>query len=367
MMPDIEASSNHYGGYHHVDQLPPDQIMSDDMPYYEPPTFQRSGVKNPRRRRRRILMAIVAACLAAVLVIVLAVILGGGDRNNGSNSSRSSGASDGDTASTEHDSSSDFAAVPTVAPTAIIIKTTTAPPTTAPIAAPTAGPITSPTGGPTLTPTSVTTVVNTTAPTPLPERFLDVVEFLTNQGISSLENLTTEASPQNLAALWIADQDALRLPFGSDDYQVGVVNEAYDFVVRYVLAVLYLSTGGPTSWWTAYPRWNNALRFLSANPVCQWSGPNLLRRNVGVYCENDQITRLRLDFMGLEGRVPEELGKIWTLYSIHFNWNFLTGPLPEAITELPLTFLAVMRNNLQGLLPANLGQNGELRVLVRTL
>ena len=208
-------------------------------------------------------------------------------------------------------------------------------------------------------------MVNTTAPTLMPERFLDVVEFLANQGISSLENLTTEASPQNLAALWIADQDALRLPFGNDDYQVSVVNEAYDFVVRYVLAVLYLSTGGPTSWWTAYPGRNNALRFLSANPVCQWRGRNLLRRNVGVYCENDQVTRLRLDFVGLEGRIPQELGKIWTLYSIHLNWNFLTGPLPEAITELPLTFLAVMRNNLHGSLPANLGQNGELRVLVR--
>ena len=103
-----------------------------------------------------------------------------------------------------------------------------------------------PTGSPTASPTV------SSAPTAEPNRFPEVVDFLVQQGISSEIDVKTEGTPQNLAAHWIADGDVHLASFGDDNYQVGVVNRAYQFVTRYSLAVFFFSTNGPTSWIEPY-------------------------------------------------------------------------------------------------------------------
>jgi hypothetical protein len=80
-----------------------------------------------------------------------------------------------------------------------------------------------------------------------------VVTLLADAGIANIEDLRVAGSPQNLAAIWIADQDKVVLPLSLNN----------SFLDRYVLSVLYFALGGKKAWPTS-------LHFLSDKHVCDW-------------------------------------------------------------------------------------------------
>ena len=103
----------------------------------------------------------------------------------------------------------------------------------------------------------------TTTPSPLPapteppqQRMDAIIEFLANLGISSESKLKTGGTPQNKAVEWMAFSDEFRprVPSPNEKY--------FGFVERYVLAVLYFSTNGPS--------WTYRMKFLTGVHHCEW-------------------------------------------------------------------------------------------------
>ena len=90
-----------------------------------------------------------------------------------------------------------------------------------------------------------------------PSRQNQVVEYLSSRGVSSHASLTRAGSPQQLAAKWIADEDAFF--FQMPDTETTKNNR---FIERYALAVLYYSTDGPN--------WADHLNFLEPIDHCGW-------------------------------------------------------------------------------------------------
>lgn len=92
------------------------------------------------------------------------------------------------------------------------------------------------------------------------ERFFQTLEMLKMHGVSDETVLSVMGTPQNKAALWMADVDPLQYEIPSPDM---TLEESYQFIQRYVLVLLYHATGGNESW-------HNTLDFLSGNHECSW-------------------------------------------------------------------------------------------------
>lgn len=109
----------------------------------------------------------------------------------------------------------------------------------------------------------------------------DVVNFLSDN-FADRTALEERDSPQKRAAKWIADQDEMKMPVpASSEYE-----EAYKFVQRYALAVLFFAWSGEDKWMFKY-------QFLSAQDECDWnykyttSGESQEEFELGVKCNDD--------------------------------------------------------------------------------
>lgn len=91
-------------------------------------------------------------------------------------------------------------------------------------------------------------------------RLSHIQEFLTINGISNAEAFADPQSPQSKAADWLAHDDLLLL--GIPKLAPNENEESYDFVTRYVMAVLYYATTGKS--------WKHDLKFLSEEKTCNW-------------------------------------------------------------------------------------------------
>jgi len=113
---------------------------------------------------------------------------------------------------------------------------------------------------------------------------------------------------------------------------------------RYVLAVLYHSTSGPS--WKFYQ--------LNHADICTWndgSGVNDTDKLYGVFCAElgGSIDTLNLYDNNLYGTLPWELVLLTNLESIDFTWNGLAGSIPPRISELTrLESFGVQSNSLMG-------------------
>jgi hypothetical protein len=102
-------------------------------------------------------------------------------------------------------------------------------------------------------------------------RFLSLQSLLTP--ISGGGVLLNKTSPQYKALDWLANADAAKLepPSANDDN-----HNLYQLAQRYILAVLYFATGGPTHWEKDY-------NWLSGKHVCEWSDGGGIRK-----CDSNQ-------------------------------------------------------------------------------
>ena len=87
----------------------------------------------------------------------------------------------------------------------------------------------------------------------------EVIDFLSNN-FADRGQLEKNDSPQKRAAKWIADEDDFNMPIPStNSYE-----DAYKFVQRYALAVLYYAFKGDEKWIFNY-------QFLSGQDECDWN------------------------------------------------------------------------------------------------
>ncbi len=138
------------------------------------------------------------------------------------------------------------------------------------------------------------------------------------------------------------------------------------------LTALYNQTGGPT--------WKHSTNWLQSLAACYWDG---------VTCRDGHVTSLRLDYNGLGGPIPPELGNLSQLTSLSLSendltgslsaslgslghlkkldlgYNLLTGTIPSSWGDLAnLEYLSLRSNDLSGSIPTTLGNLALLQVLM---
>ena len=245
---------------------------------------------------------------------------------------------------------------PTLAPTTSPTFVPTAPPTFSPTVTPTAVPTVPPTLQPTDTPSQNPTSTPTTqSPTSTPtlaqcgiseEDRTDRILALLAQEVIDGSVLLDMTTPQGLATDWILNQDgAVTCP---DDPK---------FLQRWVLAVMYYSTGGDE--WiqcsanplatddcgSALPN-VGATRFLSSGSECEWAG---------ISCIDDCVTEIEFEENNLNGIIPTEIGLLSDLAVWGMERGGLTSTIPTEVGLLTkLIFLDLDFNQLTGSLPSEL-------------
>lgn len=91
--------------------------------------------------------------------------------------------------------------------------------------------------------------------------------------------------------------------------------------------------------WRSYlPGWNEE------TPVCDWGS---------IECTSGVVTALDLASLGIEGTIPETLGRISTLESLVLNDNHFLGTFPSFLTSAASKIIEIdlSNNELQGLIP----------------
>jgi Leucine-rich repeat (LRR) protein len=207
-------------------------------------------------------------------------------------------------------------------------------------------------------------VASPTSPTPFPtrqQRIQSVIDWLVQNEVSSQQAFDDSSSHQFQAARWIADEDIAYLPLPQG---VGQKN-SFEFIERYVLAVLYLSLGGRS----VGNSWTFTYKFFSTESVCKWNelakSTDNRKYQLGVTCDgNGSVVSIHIPSNSLRGTVVSELGKLTNLNYLALNHNLLSGRLPTEMGELTkLTYLALHYNQFSGTLPDWISNFGGLRVL----
>jgi hypothetical protein len=100
----------------------------------------------------------------------------------------------------------------------------------------------------------------------------EVIAVMANSDVSDLTVLQTAGTPQNRAAIWLAETDGANLAVPTDFGADGL--ELYKYTTRYVMVVLYYSTGGDTTW-------ESQVGFMTSLDVCSWYAQ--FNNDVGTY------------------------------------------------------------------------------------
>ncbi|OEU18530.1 L domain-like protein [Fragilariopsis cylindrus CCMP1102] len=188
---------------------------------------------------------------------------------------------------------------------------------------------------------------------------------------------TYTESPRYAALSWIATLDL----------ETDVYNMSIQLLVeRYVLVVLYYSTGGLQAW-------NENFSFLSSKDVCNWNNDSRNTEKVvitddnitdsksditheegydditvkrGVFCDStgSRVTIIKLPNNSLQGEIPWELSLLEYLTQIDFDSNQLYGSIPAELGRLSrLQALWLKDNDMTGTLPFEFANATKLESL----
>ena len=101
-----------------------------------------------------------------------------------------------------------------------------------------------------------------------------------------------------------------------------------------------------------------SLNWSADTPITEWNG-------VALGEASGRVTELYLGAMGLNGRIPPELGSLANLQGLYLSDNQLTGEIPPELGGLSnLTGLVLRGNQLTGEIPPELGGLSNLTALV---
>ena len=114
------------------------------------------------------------------------------------------------------------------------------------------------------------------------------------------------------------------------------------------LVALYNATNGAN--------WKTNTNWLSNRPLNEWYGVTT--------DSNDRVTQLVLTSNQLSGLIPSELGNLSNLRLLHLSFNNLSGSIPSELGNLSnLKSLYLDGNGLSGSIPSELGNLSNLRGL----
>jgi len=152
-------------------------------------------------------------------------------------------------------------------------------------------------------------------------------------------NAITGKGAQNDAAIWIISKDPLHLVAGISSTQ------DKRLVQRYVMVVVHIALDGNS--WT-YGSENNTstdyTSWLSESHECNWKG---------VLCNsNDEVTKIDLNGMHLEGTIPQEISYLTELKTFDLYRNRIYGRIPDVPSSLE--YVDLERNKLSGPIPESL-------------
>ena len=160
------------------------------------------------------------------------------------------------------------------------------------------------------------------------DRFDQAVDYLVAVGVSERSALETANTAENYAVKWIANEDQMQFDIPSLTDSSSGLQPHTRFTERYVLAVLYYKTGGPTLW-------KYQLNFLQPIDHCFWyqdfvtTTGNIVRQGVaecntlGEGFTEELVFRVELSNNGLTGLLPSELSYLHRL--THFIAPFNEG------------------------------------------
>jgi hypothetical protein len=178
----------------------------------------------------------------------------------------------------------------------------------------------------------------------------ELLQLLIDNSFDDGVAVTTPGTPQNEAYEWLRTNAFLDVY--SDDRKL----------TRYALATFFYATNGTTSW-------DPIIRddgWLTDAPECDWAS------TANNQCINDVYTSLTLDFVGVAGTIPDEVGLLTGLerFSVRSNVDggaFLGGTLPESLGSLAnVQTVRLNDNNITGIIPTSFGLMTNARVLLLT-
>jgi len=156
------------------------------------------------------------------------------------------------------------------------------------------------------------------------QRGQDIVTRLST--VSGMRELADFNSERYQAACWLVNDDLKQL-------------EANDpkLLQRYILAVIYLTTGGPN--------WEAQLSFMGGKDECVWEA---------VKCNEEKfVTYLYLGFNNLQGTLASEIFSLIHLDFFDITRNVFTGTIPNGLSRLPMKYLDIYENTFTGTLPSD--------------
>lgn len=101
------------------------------------------------------------------------------------------------------------------------------------------------------------------------------------------------------------------------------------------------------------PKWNNPWNL--EKPVKSW---------YGITVEDNKITAINLLFNNLDGTLPASLGQLKNLRKLELSFNPISGTIPTALGNLDqLEVLAINGTAISGFIPESLGRLSNLKQL----
>lgn len=304
----------------------------------EPKDESNGTVETSRERRIITFLSGFVCCLALLLLIAIAVGAGVNRRRK---------------------------PPPTPMPTILPTPFPTIRPTPEPTPKPSFQPTKRPTKSPTISPTSAPTrspVIEPGGDGPSPTAGppgspgggnpspgnTDLLELLVSNSLDEGEAVTTTGTPQNDAYKWLSTNAFLSI---YSDKQI---------LTRYALATFFYATNGSTTW-------DSVIRddgWLTDAPECEWGS------TANNQCTKGEYTSLTLDFVGVSGTIPDELGLLTGLerFSVRGSGqqaDVVSGPIPDIFGTLTnMQTIRLNDNDFTGLIPLSFGEMENCVVLI---
>ena len=247
------------------------------------------------------------------------------------------------------------------------------PSTYSPTSLPTSNPISPPTSSPTLQTSASPTVIATMSPSSVPTGTdapttvsasmqptsiptgtdaptSSLLQLIIDNSFDGGRAVQSPGTPQNTAYEWLSENSELNSY--SDERKL----------TRYALATFFYSTNGLTSW-------DDDIRddgWVTDASECEWAS------TANNQCTGGEYRSLTLDFVGVTGQIPEEIGMLTTLERLSVRSSgagnpTLTGSLPDSIGELTnMQTIRLNDNEIGGTIPSSLGRMTNAQVLLFT-
>ena len=190
--------------------------------------------------------------------------------------------------------------------------------------------------------------LETSAPTSPGFQNKELLQFLIAKSLDDGEALMQDGTPQNEAYKWLSANAFLSI---YSDEQI---------LTRYSLATFFYATNGPTTW-------DSSIRengWLTDAPECEWGS------TANNQCSMGKYTSLTLDFIGVSGTIPQELGLLTDLvrFSVRGSVgtaNVVSGTIPDIFGSVSnMQTIRLNDNDLTGFIPSSFGSMEDCMVLI---